>query len=228
MSDTFCLENIDKTTADGNVCRFLFFFQIMHIKNTKNNMQRKKGKSMTKNMKIYKDMEDSYTAIHSCRVAKIAHILGIALNLCEDELAVLDEASELHDVGKIMVNQSILNKPDKLNDEEYAEIKKHTEYGYSIVQAEDSALADIIISHHERFDGRGYPNGLSGNSIPFLARVIAVADSLDAMGSDRCYRKALPWSICVSEIRKNDGKMYDPDVVRAFYLSQDEILKFFS
>lgn len=127
-----------------------------------------------------------------------------------------------------IVNQAILNKPDRLNDEEYAEIKKPTVYGYSIAQAEDSVLADIIISHHERFDGRGYPNGLSGNSIPFLARVIAVADSLDAMGSDRCYRKALPWSVCVSEIRKNDGKMYDPDVVRAFCLSQDEILKFFS
>lgn len=183
---------------------------------------------MTENILRLFQEEDAYTAGHSCRVAKIACILGTALNLCKKDMRLLEEASELHDLGKVRVDVTLLNKPGRLTDEEFAEIKKHTSYGYAMIQPEDAVVANIILSHHERFDGTGYPNGLAGDCIPFLSRVIAVADSLDAMGSDRCYRKALPWSVCVSEINRNEGKMYDPDVVHAFRSCQNEILKLFS
>ena len=98
-------------------------------------------------------------------------------------------------------------------------MKKHPRYRYLIIKPQNDTIAEIIFAHHERYDGKGYPNGLSGDSIPFLARIIAVADSIDAMSSDRCYRKALPWATCISEIDRNNGIMYDPDVVNAFHLS---------
>lgn len=107
-------------------------------------------------------------------------------------------------------------------------MKKHPRYGYLIIKPQNDTIAEIIFAHHERYDGKGYPNGLSGDSIPFLARIIAVADSIDAMSSDRCYRKALPWKTCISEIDRNNGIMYDPDVVNAFHLCQDEISQIIS
>lgn len=125
--------------------------------------------------------EDGYTAAHSSRVAKIAHTIGSALGLSECDMDALNEASKLHDIGKIHVSLQVLNKPGKLTDEEFEEMKKHSAYGFAIVSPEDAEIADIILSHHERYDGSGYPNGLSGEDIPYLARIIAVADSIDAM-----------------------------------------------
>ena len=167
--------------------------------------------------------KDEDTAEHSSRVAAIAHAIGKKMRLHDADMELLDEASRLHDIGKIRVNANILNKPGKLTEEEFSEIKKHTMYGYSIVSQQDSAVANVVLTHHERYDGNGYPNGISGTDIPLSARIIAVADSLDAMASDRCYRKALPWNVCTKEIYKNAGKMYDPDVVHAFDCCAEEI-----
>ena len=164
--------------------------------------------------------EDKSTAKHSGRVAKIADILGRALSLSESELLTLDEAAKLHDIGKIKVDVKILQKPERLTDEEFAEIKKHTVYGFAMISPENDMIAGLILSHHERWDGNGYPNGLSGCNIPYLSRIIAVADSIDAMMSDRCYRKALSWSQCLDELDKNRSKMYDPEVVDAAFVCQ--------
>ena len=164
--------------------------------------------------------EDKSTAEHSGRVAKIADILGRALSLSESELLTLDEAAKLHDVGKIKVDIKILQQPSRLTDEEFAEIKKHTVYGFAMISPKDEMIASLILSHHERWDGSGYPNGLSGCNIPYLSRVIAVADSIDAMMSDRCYRKALSWSQCLDELDKNRNKMYDSKVVDAAFVCQ--------
>lgn len=163
--------------------------------------------------------EDKSTA-NSGEVAKIADILGRALSLSESELLTLDEAAKLHDVGKIKVDVKILQKPSRLTDEEFAEIKKHTVYGFAMISPKDDMIASLILSHHERWDGSGYPNGLSGCNIPYLSRVIAVADSIDAMMSDRCYRKALSWSQCLDELDKNRNKMYDSKVVDAAFACQ--------
>lgn len=116
----------------------------------------------------------------------------------------MDEAAKLHDVGKIKVDVKILQKPARLTDEEFAEIKQHTVYGFAMISPKDEMIASLILSHHERWDGSGYPNGLSGCNIPYLSRVIAVADSIDAMMSDRCYRKALSWSQCLDELDKTE------------------------
>ena len=153
--------------------------------------------------------EDKSTAEHSGRVAKIADILGRALSLSESELLTLDEAAKLHDVGKIKVDIKILQKPSRLTDEEFAEIKKHTVYGFALISPKDEMIASLILSHHERWDGSGYPNGLSGCNIPYLSRV-----------SDRCYRKALSWSQCLDELDKNRNKMYDSKVVDAAFACQ--------
>lgn len=146
--------------------------------------------------------KDEDTAKHSSRVAAIAHTIGKKMRLYDDDMELLDEASRLHDIGKIRVDTNILNKPGKLTEEEFSEIKKHTMYGYSIVSQQDSAVANIVLSHHERYDGNGYPNGISGTG---------------------CYRKALPWAVCAKEIDKNAGKMYDPNVVHAFNCCAEEI-----
>lgn len=183
------------------------------------------GRGFTRHCDNLCQKEDGYTAAHSSRIAKIAHAIGSALGLSECDMDALNEASELHDIGKIRVSLQVLNKPGKLTDEEFEEMKKHSAYGFAIVSPEDAEIADIILSHHERYDGSGYPNRLSGKDIPYLARIIAVADSIDAMSSDRCYRKALPWSVCVDEIIKNRGKMYDPDVVSAFDTYKHEIME---
>lgn len=167
--------------------------------------------------------EDEYTFKHSSRVADVARAIGKTMQLCSADMELLDEASRLHDVGKIRVDESILNKPGRLTEEEFSEIKKHSGHGYAIVNPKNSVVANVVLSHHERYDGNGYPNGISGTDIPLSARIIAVADSLDAMASDRCYRKALPWAVCAKEIDKNAGKMYDPDVVHAFDCCAEEI-----
>lgn len=167
--------------------------------------------------------EDEYTFKHSSRVADVARAIGKTMQLCSADMELLDEASRLHDVGKIRVDESILNKPGRLTEEEFSEIKKHSGYGYAIVNPKNSVVANVVLSHHERYDGNGYPNGISGTDIPLSARIIAVADSLDAMASDRCYRKALPWAVCAKEIYKNAEKMYDPDVVHAFNCCAEEI-----
>lgn len=106
--------------------------------------------------------EDKSTAEHSGRVAKIADILGRTLRLNESELLTLDEAAKLHDVGKIKVDVKILQKPSRLTDKEFVEIKKHTVYGFAMISHENDMIAGLILSHHERWDGSGYPNGLSG------------------------------------------------------------------
>lgn len=104
--------------------------------------------------------KDEDTAKHSSRVAAIAHTIGKKMRLYDDDMELLDEASRLHDIGKIRVDTNILNKPGKLTEEEFSEIKRHTLYGYSIVSQQDSAVANVVLSHHERYDGNGYPNGI--------------------------------------------------------------------
>ena len=118
----------------------------------------------------------------------------------------------LHDIGKIGIPNSIINKPDRLTDEEFEIVKKHPVYGYEILSEIKSmpALSTGARYHHERYDGKGYPDGLKGEQIPFLARIIAVADSYDTMTSNRSYRKYLPQDVVRSEIEKNIGTQFDP------------------
>ncbi len=164
------------------------------------------------------EAKDVYTRFHSQRVAEYS--LGIAevLGLSEREKDILKIAGILHDIGKIAVPENILLKKGKLTEEEFEIIKLHAPFGNEILKPLRffHHEREIILYHHERWDGSGYPEGLVGEEIPFLARILAVADSFDAMTSDRVYRKAMTFEDALKEIRELSGIKYDPVVVNAF------------
>lgn len=184
--------------------------------------QREHSDSMTMQMiKTLSDTleaKDEYTKGHSYRVAEYSVLIAKKLGLSEKEIDKLHYAASLHDIGKIGVPDTILNKPSRLTNDEYAIIKTHTVIGADIIKGIDliAYTEDVARYHHERYDGKGYPTGLSGENIPFLARIVAVADSYDAMSSKRIYRKSLPEEIIRSEIEKNRGLQFDPQVADAF------------
>ncbi len=158
------------------------------------------------------DAKDSYTKGHSGRVAKYSRQIAYRMGKSTKELAEVYNIALLHDVGKIGIPLSIINKPGKLTEEEYLLIKGHTTTGYEILRT-ISEMPELSIGarwHHERFDGSGYPDGKAGNDIPEVARIICVADCYDAMTSNRSYRKALPQDIVREEIERGKGKQFDP------------------
>lgn len=164
------------------------------------------------------DAKDPYTCGHSYRVAELSRRLAQEHNLPPERVQRVHLAGLLHDIGKIGVAESTLCKPGRLTDAEYEDIKKHPGLGARILggirQLDD--VVGWILAHHERLDGRGYPQGLSGKDLPMEARIIGLADSFDAMTSDRTYRKALPLAAASEEIRKHAGTQFDPELVRTF------------
>jgi putative nucleotidyltransferase with HDIG domain len=160
------------------------------------------------------DAKDPYTAGHSQRVSDIALKICRLMGLPEDIAEKIHLAAHLHDIGKIGIPDAILNKEGKLDDREWEIIKRHPQIGANILSKSVhlAEMKDMILYHHERFDGRGYPAGLKGTRIPLGARIIAICDSIDAMTSSRAYRKAYSLEYCYLEIEKNLGKMYDPDI----------------
>ncbi len=164
------------------------------------------------------DAKDRYTCGHSERVAHLSARLARAMKLPEDQIERVRIAGLVHDVGKIGVPEAVLCKQGKLTDEEFAAIKLHPEIGHRILR-DIEPLADVlpgVLHHHERFDGKGYPHGLSGLAIPLFARIIALADTFDAMSSNRSYRSALPREKVLAEINRCAGTQFDPAVVDAF------------
>ena len=162
------------------------------------------------------DAKDSYTRSHCQTVSQLCGLVGAELGFDGERLTRLRLAGLLHDVGKIGVPDAILNKPAGLTDDEYEHMKRHSLLGYDIVQAADMELeARWVRHHHERYDGRGYPDGLAGDAIPLEARIILVADAFEAMTSDRPYRKAPGQAFAVEELRRNAGSQFDPAVVAA-------------
>ncbi len=158
------------------------------------------------------EANDSYTAGHSRRVSEVAMAIGKKLALSDDEMEDLRWGSLLHDIGKIAVSQSIVNKPGKLTDYEYGHIMAHAVVGASIIQpvVRNKRIADIIEHHHAYYDGNGFHQEIKGEAIPLLARIVAVADAYDAMTSTRSYRVALSRERALAEIRKGIGRQFDP------------------
>ena len=164
------------------------------------------------------DMKDEYTRGHSSRVAKYTSMLTRELGYDEETIERYYNIALLHDIGKVGVPKEVLNKPGKLNDEEYNIIKSHSSMGYHVLK-DISVMPELAIgaqSHHERPDGKGYPNGLKGDEIPRVAQIIAVADTFDAMYSDRPYRKRMNFEKAVSIIQEISGTQLTSDVVDAF------------
>ena len=172
------------------------------------------------------EAKDTYTQQHSSRVTEFAIKLAQKLGCSPEDIKRLEMTGPLHDIGKIGIQDSILNKPGSLTDDEFAHIKTHPLIGVNIVTPLDLDQGEIAIirSHHERWDGRGYPDGLAGDNIPRVSRILAVADAFDAMNSSRAYRKALPFSVCIKELEGNCGTQFDPEVVKAalFLLKKGE------
>jgi putative two-component system response regulator len=162
------------------------------------------------------DAKDKYTNGHSLRVAKYSRMIAQRLQFSEAELEHLYNMAMLHDIGKIGIPDNIINKPSKLTPEEYDVIKTHPVTGYEIL-SEMPDLEDIGIGarwHHERYDGGGYPDGLKGDEIPLVARIISVADAYDAMTSNRSYRSLMPQDAVKEEIKKGMGTQFDPYIAR--------------
>ncbi len=164
------------------------------------------------------DAKSPWTRGHSERVASYAEQIAKEMGLDEDEIKNLQLAGLLHDIGKIGTYDSLLDKPEKLTAEEFEIVKKHPDQGAAILQG-IKQLADvipIIRHHHERLDGKGYPDGLKGEEIPLSARILHVADSFDSMTADRPYRPSPGREYAISELKKHSGRQFDPQVVEAF------------
>lgn len=169
---------------------------------------------------ILSTLTDKYEdeKIHSERVSYFCKKIGLHMGLPKDDINILELAGMYHDIGKISIPDAILNKPARLTPEEYEIIKTHTLVGYQILKAADeySGLAEYALSHHERWDGKGYPKGLKGDEIPLFSRIISVADSFEAMTANRPYRKGMSLEDAIKEIERCKGTQFDPDIAETF------------
>jgi HD-GYP domain-containing protein (c-di-GMP phosphodiesterase class II) len=175
---------------------------------------------------LYKHVEKNAKAgTHSNRVSQLCKFLGMAMDLPESDIYKLEVSGLFHDIGKIAIQDHILNKSGPLTEQEWHEIMRHPEVGYWILSTslEMSDIAKYVLYHHERFDGSGYPKGLKEREIPLLSRIISVVDSYDAMTNQRSYKETLDQDMAVNELLMNKGKQFDPDIVDIFI---DKVLNY--
>ena len=172
-------------------------------------------------LRLAVDAKDSYTRGHSDRVSYYSVLIGKELGLSYDDIDILKQGALFHDIGKIGIPDAILQKPSKLTDDEYDDIKNHPSIGAKIIGPAKifEPLIPMVLYHHERFDGRGYPAGLKGEEIPLMARIVCIADTFDAMTSDRAYRPRFTVVKAMEEIENNKGTQFDPELVDAFMIA---------
>lgn len=191
--------------------------------------QKKICEQAVKSMLRALDAKDHYTFGHSMRVAFYSLELGREIGLNDEELYQLEMSALFHDIGKIGVPDSVLLKPSRLDEDEFQEMKLHPSKSYEILSDFEvfRDVARYAKHHHERYDGRGYPDGLKGEDIPFYSRIILIADTFDAMTSTRPYRKGLPYDVAFSELKEFAGSQFDPNLVDHFIsaMKKDEAKK---
>lgn len=196
-------------------CLGIFAIWWIHLKGK--NYLNEKTQMYEESMYALIDMvekRDSYTAGHSQRVAEYSKRLLEEMNYSVDDIDMIYKAGMLHDIGKVEIPDAILLKPDKLTSTEFSLIKRHSQASYELLSREPfSFLAEIVLYHHEKFDGTGYPRGLKGNEIPFFSQVIAVADAFDAMTTNRSYRKSLSREAAIDILIAESGKQFNPYIV---------------
>jgi HD-GYP domain-containing protein (c-di-GMP phosphodiesterase class II) len=164
------------------------------------------------------EARDPYSSGHAARVMVLAEVVAARLGLDETEIEVVRMGAALHDIGKLAVSQDLLGKAGPLSERELAEVRGHPSAGARMVELVKPLRAAVpaVLHHHERWDGRGYPEGLAGRQIPVAARILAVADTFDAMTSDRAYRRALAPERALAELERCAGTQFDPEIVAVF------------
>ncbi|MCK8823801.1 HD domain-containing phosphohydrolase [Fuchsiella alkaliacetigena] len=190
------------------------FFTLQKHSEMQSEFQKEIITSITQMLEIH----DRYTKGHSQNVAQTAKKIAVEMGLKNQEVEDAYWAGIVHDIGKTVIPDRILNKKGELSDEEYEEIKKHPRWGYLTLKSSPKLkkIGEYVLAHHERWDGQGYPQGLKGDEIPLISQIITLADAWDAMNSDRSYRNKLPRNIALKEIRNNSGQQFSPQVVEAF------------
>jgi HD-GYP domain-containing protein (c-di-GMP phosphodiesterase class II) len=170
------------------------------------------------------EARDPYSSGHAARVMVLAEVVAARLGLDETEIEVVRMGAALHDIGKLAVSQDVLGKAGPLSAQELDEVRGHPAAGARMVGLVRPLRAAVpaVLHHHERWDGRGYPEGLEGAEIPVAARILAVADTFDAMTSDRAYRRALPPERALAELERCAGTQFDPDIVLVFVQAWSE------
>lgn len=175
------------------------------------------------------EYKDNETGMHVIRMSYYCKVMATAIGMSKEEAELILHASPMHDIGKIGIPDNILRKAGKLTAQERAIMEKHTEIGARIIGEHDSPLLDmartVALTHHERWDGTGYPHGLKGEEIPLSGRIAAVADVFDALVSKRPYKKAWPFEKAVAVIKEESGKHFDPGLVKVFLANLDEIIE---
>jgi len=201
-------------TKKSNVLKFPQINEVAEMKSEQKEFCEMCIRSMLKALQL----KDDYTFGHSLRVAFYSLALGKEVGLSETELYELEVAALFHDIGKIGVPDHILNKPARLEENEFLKMKKHPEQSAEILEGFKpfEKVAMFAKHHHERFDGRGYPDGMKGEDIPYFSRIILIADTFDAMTSTRPYRKGLPYKVAFDELNEFAGTQFDPDLVKSF------------
>lgn len=164
------------------------------------------------------DVNDHYTYTHSVQVSRYAYLIGREMNMNKNQLGELFLTALMHDIGKSKLSMDIILKKDSLTLQEYEEIKKHVFYGAEIVRNYKFSrdLYRNILFHHERWDGKGYPLGLKGKEIPLISRIVTVADSFDAMTTNRSYKAGMSLEAALQELRKHAYRQFDGEIVQAF------------
>ena len=198
-------------------------YKILHRAEDKVLIDKLTKKRSSKNKLVQNMLETlgakSYeTKEHSQRMTRLSLKLGEKIGLNKEELNNLSLLATLHDVGKVNIAEEILTKPDSLTDEEWKDIKAHTEKGYAIASAieEFTPIADGILAHHERWDGEGYPQGLAGEEIPLLARIISIVDAYDVMTNGRPYKEPMSKEEAIKELKRCADSQFDPEIVEMF------------
>ncbi len=183
-------------------------------------------------LSVAAEFRDDETSEHIRRISHTSGLLARAMNLDERQVELIHYASPMHDVGKIGIPDAILRKPGRFTDDERKVMQEHPSIGPEILGDPRNELADmareVAMTHHERWDGKGYPNGLAGEEIPISGRIVAVADVFDALVSKRCYKEAQPMDKALEIMREESGKAFDPAVVEAFFSVIEEIRTFYS
>jgi putative nucleotidyltransferase with HDIG domain len=161
---------------------------------------------------------DPYTLMHAEHVAELMAGLAAEMGMNSDEISLAFIVGLIHDVGKIKTPADILTKPGKLTEEEFEIMQKHAYQGAEIIAGIEGAQAVLpsMLHHHERYDGKGYPDGLAGENIPLLSRMLAICDSFDAMTTNRCYRGPVDLGLCIEEVKLCAGAQFDPEICRTF------------